>query len=125
MECWRRYKPRSRSPAYGTAMALGWSRAGSLHPPASLASPAFQSRLERTKNQRTAAESGRLAALPIRRQEAKRVPPFRPPGVSHLAALEDHVVDRAGGQMSAHSQSGLAGAYDDGGREPHDTRSLI
>src|SRR6516165_4271688 len=35
------------------------------------------------------------------------------------------VVDRAGGQMPAHGQSGLAGADDDGGREPHDTRSLI
>src|SRR6516164_7324417 len=27
--------------------------------------------------------------------------------------------------MLAHGQSGLAGADDDGGREPHDTRSLI
>src|SRR5215510_2273739 len=27
--------------------------------------------------------------------------------------------------MPAHGQSGLAGADDDGGREPHDTRSLI
>src|SRR5215471_15464678 len=27
--------------------------------------------------------------------------------------------------MAAHGQSGLAGADDDGGREPHDTRSLI
>src|SRR5512145_390621 len=35
------------------------------------------------------------------------------------------MVDRAVGQMPAHGQSGLPGADNDGGREPHDTRSFI
>ena len=61
------------------------------------------------------------AALPVRREEAKRVPPLRLPGVGDLAPLEQHMVDRAVGEVLAHGKSGLAGADDDGRYVPHDT----
>ena len=57
-------------------------------------------------------------ALPVRRQQPQRVPAFGPPGVGHLAALEDHMVDRAPCQAPAHGQAGLA-SPDHDGRYPH------
>ena len=62
--------------------------------------------------------------LPVRRQKAKRVPPLLAPGVRDLAPLEQHVVDRAVGEMLAHGEPGLAGADDDGRSVFHDTRSF-
>ena len=61
------------------------------------------------------------AALPVRREEAKRVPPLRLPGVGDLTPLEQHMVDRAVGEMLAHGKAGLAGADDDGRYVAHDT----
>jgi hypothetical protein len=54
-------------------------------------------------------------ALPVRGEEAKRIPTLTPPRVRHLAALEDDVVDRAFGEAPACRESGVAGANDDGG----------
>src|SRR5262249_52341118 len=56
----------------------------------------------------------REAAQPTRGQEPQRVPPFGTPGVGHLAALEDDMIDRASGQVVAHRQAGMTGADDDG-----------
>ena len=55
----------------------------------------------------------RQPALPVRRQQAQGVPAFMPPGVGHLAALEDHVVDRALGEEAAHGEAGMAGPDDE------------
>ena len=59
------------------------------------------------------AEAGQ-PALPVRREQAQRVPALGPPRVGDLAALEHHVVDRALGEAAAHRQPGVAGADDDG-----------
>src|SRR5207248_2012141 len=63
----------------------------------------------------------RKATLPVRREEAKRVPPLRLPGVGDLAPLDQHMVDRAVGEMLARGKSGLAGADDDSRYVSHDT----
>ena len=53
--------------------------------------------------------------LPVRREQAERVPALGPPRVRHLTALEDHVVDRALGEAATHRQPGVAGPDDDRG----------
>ena len=57
-------------------------------------------------------------ALPVGREQAQRVPPLRLPRVGHLAALEDHMVDRALREAPAHGQPGMAGPDDNGGGAP-------
>ena len=49
----------------------------------------------------------REPALPVGREEPQRVPALGLPRVSHLAALEDDVVDRALGEAAAHRQAGV------------------
>src|SRR5262249_34561564 len=53
-------------------------------------------------------------ALPVRCEQAQRIPALGPPGVRHLTALEDHVVDRALGEAAAHGEAGVARADDEG-----------
>src|SRR5581483_10117311 len=54
-------------------------------------------------------------ALPVRRQQPQRVPPLVAPGVRHLAALEDDVVNGPLGEEVACGEAGVPGPYDDGG----------
>ena len=55
----------------------------------------------------------RQAALPVGRQQAKRVPAFGAPRIGHLAALDDDMLDRALGEAAAHRQPSMAGADHD------------
>ncbi len=57
----------------------------------------------------------RQPALPVRGQQPQRIPALGAPGVRDLAALQDHMVDRALGEAAAHGQAGVPGADDDGG----------
>src|SRR5205085_12195931 len=57
----------------------------------------------------------RQAALPVRRQQAKRVPPLTPPRVRDVAAFEDDVIDRAVSEAPTCRQAGMARADDDRG----------
>ena len=45
------------------------------------------------------------AALPIRRQQAQRIPSLAPPRIADLAALQHNVIDRVLRQASAHRES--------------------
>ena len=54
-------------------------------------------------------------ALPVRREQAQRIPALVPPGIRDLAALEHDVIDRAVGEQPARREAGVAGADDDGG----------
>ncbi len=62
-------------------------------------------------------------ALPVGRQQAQGIPALLAPGIGDLAALDQHVVDRAVGERLAEGEPGLAGADDDGRCVFHDTRS--
>ena len=53
--------------------------------------------------------------LPVRGQQAQRIPPLAAPGVRHLTALEHDVIDRALAEAAARRESGVPGADDDGG----------
>ncbi len=55
----------------------------------------------------------RQAGLPVGRQQRERIPALGLPRVRHLAALEDHVVDRALGEAAAHGEAGVPGADDE------------
>src|SRR5258707_5071409 len=57
----------------------------------------------------------RQPALPVRRQQTERIPALGTPRMSHLAALQDHVIDRALGEATAHGEAGVPGPDDDGG----------
>jgi hypothetical protein len=63
-------------------------------------------------------------ALPVRRQQAQRVPALRPPRVGDLAALHDHVIDGAIGEAAAHGQAGMSCANDDCGDGTNRVRLL-
>ena len=56
----------------------------------------------------------RQTALPVGCEQAKRVPALGLPRIGDLAALEQHMVDRALGEAPAHGQTGLTGADHDG-----------
>lgn len=60
----------------------------------------------------------RKTALPVRGEQTQRIPPLGAPGVGHLAALDDNVVDRATAEEVACRQPGVTRANDDGGH-PH------
>src|SRR6185503_16082254 len=53
------------------------------------------------------------AGLPVRRQEAERVPALVPPRVRDLAALEHDVLDAVRGERAAHREAGMPGTDDD------------
>src|SRR5437764_5190806 len=57
------------------------------------------------------AEGGQ-AALPIRREQAERIPALLAPGVSNLAALQHDVVDPAVAEATAHCEARVACADD-------------
>ena len=58
-------------------------------------------------------------AEPVGGEQPQRVPALRAPRVRHLAALEDHVVDRARGEAAAHGQPAVAGPDDHHGDVRH------
>ena len=53
------------------------------------------------------------SALPVGRQQPQRVPALAPPGVRHLPALEEDVVDRALGEKPARREPSVAGPDND------------
>jgi hypothetical protein len=55
----------------------------------------------------------RQSTLPVWREQSQRVPALGPPRIRHLAALEDHMVDRVLAEAAAHGQTGVAGSDDD------------
>ena len=57
----------------------------------------------------------RKTALPVGCEQAQRVPALVPPGIRHLAAFDQNVIDRAIGQKPARRQTGVSGADDDSG----------
>ena len=57
----------------------------------------------------------RKAALPVGGEQAQGVPAFAPPGVRHLAALEDDVVDRPVAEEVARGETRVPRADDDRG----------
>src|SRR5262249_55687209 len=63
-------------------------------------------------------------ALPVRRQEAKRIPALAPPRIRDLAAFEDDVVDRTLGEAAADGEAGMPGPDDDGRGGANRYRSL-
>src|SRR6185295_1536579 len=65
---------------------------------------------------RTVVAVARKPALPVGREQPQRIPALRFPRVGDLTPLEDHVVDRAGGEAVAHRQAGVTRADDDGRR---------
>src|SRR5262245_61309087 len=73
----------------------------------------FRSRAETVGIIAIIAEPGE-PALPVWREQPKRIPAFRAPGVGDLTALEHHMVDCALGEASAHGEPGVARADDDG-----------
>ena len=52
-------------------------------------------------------------ALPVRREQAQRIPAFVTPRVRHLAALEHDVLDGAFGEAATDGEPGVTGADDD------------
>ena len=52
-------------------------------------------------------------ALPVGRQQPQRVPALVAPGVRHLPALEEDVIDRTLGQEPARREAGVTGPDDD------------
>jgi len=63
------------------------------------------------------------ATLPIGRQQAQRIPALGAPGIRHLAALEQHMIDAALAEAAADRQAGVTGADDDGGDVANGSRS--
>ena len=57
----------------------------------------------------------RELALPVRRDQAERLPPVGLPGVADLVALEHEVVDPRLLQAAAHREAGLPATHDDHG----------
>ena len=55
------------------------------------------------------------AALPVGREEPQRIPALAPPGVRHLSAFEDDVIDRPVGEKPARREAGVTGPDDDRG----------
>ena len=67
----------------------------------------------------------RQSALPVRRQQPQRIPALGAPRVRHLAALQDHMIDRALGEAPAHGEAGVPGPDDDGGDVANGSRSSL
>ena len=51
--------------------------------------------------------------LPVRRQQAQRIPAFPAPGVRHLAALKHDMIDRVLGEDTTACKPGVPGTDDD------------
>jgi hypothetical protein len=64
---------------------------------------------------RACVANARQAALPVGSEQPQRVPPFAPPGVRHLAALEHDVADRPVAKEVARGEAGVTRADDDRG----------
>ena len=58
----------------------------------------------------------RQTGQPVRREKPERLPASGTPGLAHLAALDDHVVDSERGEAVTCRKTGMTGAYDDSGR---------
>ena len=69
------------------------------------------------------AKSGQ-PALPVWRQQPQRIPALGAPRVSNLAALENHVVDRAFGKAAAHGEASVSGPDNDSGDRANLDRPL-
>ncbi len=52
-------------------------------------------------------------ALPVRREEAQRIPALVAPGVRHLTALEQDVIDRARAEEVTDRKAGVTGTDHD------------
>jgi hypothetical protein len=61
---------------------------------------------------RAVVPKARKPALPVRRQEPKRIPTLTPPRVRDLATLDYDVVDRPLTEEVTGGEPGVAGAYD-------------